>query len=165
LIFSLVATGISGYFVIQLCIIIVNIQKEGMTVQAERLNYYRFLSHFRAVHRGTSFTKMRVTTVRKLLPEYVYSFVLSFTVTHSSFVSFFKLCNDWLVFRSWGFLCPVHTPDGTPCGLLNHMTAVCRKFLSPTLFFFLSHTNTYGYAHTISKNINAGNETTFILGS
>ncbi|KAJ4796363.1 DNA-directed RNA polymerase subunit beta [Rhynchospora pubera] len=71
-------------------------QRDGMTVQAERLNYYRFLSHFRAVHRGTSFTKMRVTTVRKLLPE------------------------------SWGFLCPVHTPDGTPCGLLNHMTAVCR---------------------------------------
>jgi DNA-directed RNA polymerase I subunit RPA2 len=29
-------------------------------------------------------------------------------------------------YRSWGFLCPVHTPDGTPCGLLNHLTAVCR---------------------------------------
>ena len=21
-----------------------------------------------------------------------------------------------------GFLCPVHTPDGTPCGLLNHLS-------------------------------------------
>ncbi|MEW5309998.1 MAG: hypothetical protein WDW38_001834 [Sanguina aurantia] len=36
---------------------------------------------------------MRTTTVRKLLPE------------------------------SWGFMCPVHTPDGSPCGLLNHFAA------------------------------------------
>ncbi|KAG1355159.1 DNA-directed RNA polymerase I subunit 2 [Cocos nucifera] len=71
-------------------------QREGMTIQAERLNFYRFLSHFRSVHRGASFTKMRITSVRKLLPE------------------------------SWGFLCPVHTPDGEPCGLLNHMTSTCR---------------------------------------
>lgn len=25
-----------------------------------------------------------------------------------------------------GFLCPVHTPDGAPCGLLNHMAASCK---------------------------------------
>ncbi len=25
-----------------------------------------------------------------------------------------------------GFLCPVHTPDGAPCGLLNHMAALCE---------------------------------------
>ena len=24
-----------------------------------------------------------------------------------------------------GFICPVHTPDGTPCGLLNHLTMNC----------------------------------------
>lgn len=23
---------------------------------------------------------------------------------------------------AWGFICPVHTPDGAPCGLLNHLT-------------------------------------------
>lgn len=40
--------------------------------------------------------ELRTTTVRKLLPE------------------------------SWGFLCPVHTPDGGPCGLLNHFTHCCR---------------------------------------
>ena len=39
---------------------------------------------------------MRTTAVRKLLPE------------------------------AWGFLCPVHTPDGTPCGLLNHLAASCE---------------------------------------
>jgi len=38
---------------------------------------------------------MKTTTVRKLLPE------------------------------SWGFMCPVHTPDGSPCGLLNHITLSC----------------------------------------
>ncbi|KAM7263167.1 hypothetical protein ACFE04_000850 [Oxalis oulophora] len=70
-------------------------QRAGYTVQAERLNFLRFLSFFRAVHRGASFAGLRTTSVRKLLPE------------------------------SWGFLCPVHTPDGEPCGLLNHMTATC----------------------------------------
>lgn len=39
---------------------------------------------------------MRTTDVRKLRPE------------------------------AWGFICPVHTPDGAPCGLLNHVTASCR---------------------------------------
>ncbi|KAL6130377.1 hypothetical protein ACLB2K_068757 [Fragaria x ananassa] len=71
-------------------------QRAGFSVQAERLNFLRFLSHFRAVHRGASFAGLRTTSVRKLLPE------------------------------SWGFLCPVHTPDGEPCGLLNHMTRTCR---------------------------------------
>ncbi|XP_058226020.1 DNA-directed RNA polymerase I subunit 2 [Rhododendron vialii] len=71
-------------------------QRAGLTVQAERLNFLRFISHFRAVHRGASFAGLRTTSVRKLLPE------------------------------SWGFLCPVHTPDGEPCGLLNHMACNCR---------------------------------------
>lgn len=71
-------------------------QRAGMTVMAERLNFLRFLSHFRAVHRGAAVAGLRTTSVRKLLPE------------------------------AWGFLCPVHTPDGEPCGLLNHMTSTCR---------------------------------------
>ncbi|GAV81142.1 RNA_pol_Rpb2_6 domain-containing protein/RNA_pol_Rpb2_7 domain-containing protein/RNA_pol_Rpb2_2 domain-containing protein/RNA_pol_Rpb2_1 domain-containing protein/RNA_pol_Rpb2_3 domain-containing protein/RNA_pol_Rpa2_4 domain-containing protein [Cephalotus follicularis] len=71
-------------------------QRAGYTVQAERLNFLRFISFFRSVHRGASFAGLRTTSVRKLLPE------------------------------SWGFLCPVHTPDGEPCGLLNHMTCTCR---------------------------------------
>ena len=28
--------------------------------------------------------------------------------------------------ESWGFLCPVHTPDGAPCGLLNHLASMCH---------------------------------------
>jgi len=24
-----------------------------------------------------------------------------------------------------GFICPIHTPDGAPCGLLNHLTMNC----------------------------------------
>uniref|UniRef100_A0A915KBH9 DNA-directed RNA polymerase n=1 Tax=Romanomermis culicivorax TaxID=13658 RepID=A0A915KBH9_ROMCU len=71
-------------------------QTTGFCIIAERLNYLRFVSHFRGIHRGSFFTTMRATSVRKLKPE------------------------------AWGFLCPVHTPDGTPCGLLNHLTANCR---------------------------------------
>ncbi|XP_040034006.2 DNA-directed RNA polymerase I subunit RPA2 [Gasterosteus aculeatus] len=71
-------------------------QNTGFCVVADKLNFIRYLSHFRCVHRGAAFAKMRTTSVRKLLPE------------------------------SWGFLCPVHTPDGEPCGLMNHMTAICE---------------------------------------
>ena len=71
-------------------------QTTGFTVVAEKINFYRFISHFRMVHRGSFFAELKTTTVRKLLPE------------------------------SWGFLCPVHTPDGGPCGLLNHMAHKCK---------------------------------------
>ena len=77
-------------------------QVSGFTIVADKLNFFRYISHFRCVHRGAFFTTMKTTTVRKLLPE------------------------------SWGFLCPVHTPDGSPCGLLNHLTASCRV-VSPTV--------------------------------
>lgn len=39
---------------------------------------------------------MKTTAVRKLLPE------------------------------SWGFMCPVHTPDGGLCGLLTHLARMCQ---------------------------------------
>lgn len=32
---------------------------------------------------------------------------------------------------AWGFICPVHTPDGTPCGLLNHLSVDCIVSDSP----------------------------------
>ncbi|PRT52999.1 hypothetical protein B9G98_00619 [Wickerhamiella sorbophila] len=71
-------------------------QVSGYTVVAEKINFHRFLAHFRMVHRGSFFAELKTTTVRKLLPE------------------------------SWGFLCPVHTPDGSPCGLLNHLAHKCK---------------------------------------
>ncbi|XP_013402434.1 DNA-directed RNA polymerase I subunit RPA2 [Lingula anatina] len=71
-------------------------QAAGLTVVADKLNFFRYISHFRCIHRGAFFAQMRTTAVRKLLPE------------------------------AWGFLCPVHTPDGAPCGLMNHMTATCQ---------------------------------------
>ena len=70
-------------------------QATGFTVVADKLNMVRYLSHFRSIHRGQYFTEMKTTTVRKLLPE------------------------------AWGFICPVHTPDGSPCGLLNHISLSC----------------------------------------
>ncbi|AFZ81233.1 DNA-directed RNA polymerase subunit beta, putative [Theileria equi strain WA] len=67
-------------------------QSAGFVVVADRINYHRFASHFRSIHRGNIFTKMRSTEVRRLLGE------------------------------TWGFICPVHTPDGAPCGLLLHIS-------------------------------------------
>lgn len=78
------------------------LQVSGYTIVAEKLNFLRYMSHFRAVHRGQFFAEMKTTSVRKLLPE------------------------------SWGFLCPVHTPDGSPCGLLNHLAAECQVVSAPT---------------------------------
>ena len=75
-------------------------QTSGFTIVADKLNYVRYLSHFRSIHRGAYYAELRTTTVRKLLPD------------------------------SWGFLCPVHTPDGSPCGLLNHLTASCFVHIS-----------------------------------
>ncbi len=77
-------------------------QSSGFTIVADKLNYLRFLSHFRSVHRGAYFTEIRTTTIRKLLPE------------------------------SWGFLCPIHTPDGSPCGLLNHLASDCKIVVAKT---------------------------------
>lgn len=71
-------------------------QTNGFVIMADRLNVLRWTAHFRSVHRGAYFAEMKTTTVRKLLPD------------------------------SWGFMCPVHTPDGAPCGLLNHMAAPAR---------------------------------------
>lgn len=77
-------------------------QTSGFTIVAERLNYYRYLAHFRCIHRGAYFAELKTTTVRKLLPE------------------------------AWGFLCPVHTPDGAPCGLLNHLAHTCEVITDVT---------------------------------
>jgi len=71
-------------------------QVSGYTIVADKLNFVRFSSHFRCIHRGQYFMTMKTTSIRKLLPE------------------------------TWGFLCPVHTPDGSPCGLLNHLTQTCK---------------------------------------
>lgn len=53
------------------------------------------------MHRGSFFVEMRTTEARQLLPD------------------------------AWGFICPVHTPDGSPCGLLNHLTIDCVVSSSP----------------------------------
>ncbi|EOB12651.1 DNA-directed RNA polymerase I subunit RPA2 [Nosema bombycis CQ1] len=77
------------------------LQNAGFVILAEKINYYRYISHFRSVNRGTFFQQVRTTTVRKLRPE------------------------------SWGFMCPIHTPDGTPCGLLTHLTTSVELVASP----------------------------------
>nr|AOE43175.1 RNA polymerase I second largest subunit [Cavenderia deminutiva] len=76
-------------------------QTSGFTIIAEKLNYLRYLAHFRSIHRGAFFATMKTTSIRKLMPE------------------------------SFGFMCPVHTPDGAPCGLLNHLSSNCLVTKDP----------------------------------
>ena len=71
-------------------------QMAGLVVGAEKINWARFYSHFRCIHRGAFFLEMRTTSPRKLATA------------------------------AWGFICPVHTPDGPPCGLLNHLAHTVR---------------------------------------
>ena len=53
-------------------------QVGGFTIVAEKLNFYRYVSHFRSVHRGAFFAELKTTTVRKLLPE-AWGFPVSYT--------------------------------------------------------------------------------------
>lgn len=87
------------------------------------MNFYRYVAHYRSIHRGSFFAELKTTTVRKLLPE------------------------------SWGFLCPVHTPDGSPCGLLNHLSHTCEIMVRnidvsqlPSLVASLGAAQMVGYA-------------------
>ena len=77
-------------------------QAKGYAIIADKINNMRFLAHFRAIHRGAYFAEIKTTTVRKLLPE------------------------------NWGYICPVHTPDGHPCGLLNHISLSCLPLTKPS---------------------------------
>jgi DNA-directed RNA polymerase I subunit RPA2 len=86
---------------------------------ADKLNNTRYLSHFRSIHRGQYFTEMKTTTVRKLLPE------------------------------AWGFICPVHTPDGAPCGLLNHITLSC----APLAFEDIDMKENFGSFKTLCTSL------------
>ena len=63
----------------------------GFVHSGDKLNFVH-LSHFHCVHRRAAITKMRTTSVQRLMLE------------------------------SWGFLCPIYTPEGEPCSLMNHMT-------------------------------------------
>jgi DNA-directed RNA polymerase I subunit RPA2 len=59
-----------------------------------------------------------------------------------------------------GFICPVHTPDGSPCGLLNHLSRSCRIVTSPmksshlpTVLSSLGMTQVFAPTVDGSKNI------------
>lgn len=71
------------------------LQNNGFSIIAERINIWRFASHFESVSRGAFFSNLKITSIRKLRPE------------------------------GWGFFCPLNTPDGPSCGLLSHLTRSC----------------------------------------
>lgn len=71
------------------------LQNNSFSIMAERINMWRFTSHFASISRGAYFSNLKITSIRKLKPE------------------------------GWGFFCPVNTPDGAPCGLLFHLSKSC----------------------------------------
>eukprot|EP00755_Sulcionema_specki_P012987 Sspe_Gene.52799::Locus_29236_Transcript_2_2_Confidence_0.600_Length_5737::g.52799::m.52799/K03002/RPA2, POLR1B; DNA-directed RNA polymerase I subunit RPA2 len=77
-------------------------QASGWSVVVERINIFRFLEQFRATHRGKVIQEMRTTDPRRYQMD------------------------------GWGFLCIVHTPDGGPCGVLNHLTHPTVVTVGPT---------------------------------
>lgn len=44
-------------------------QSTGLSIVAENINRMRYMSHFRAIHRGSFFQEMRTTEARQLLPD------------------------------------------------------------------------------------------------
>jgi len=96
------------------------IKSSGYTVVAERLNFYRYISHFQSIHRGSFFAELKTTTVRKLRPEAWGIRILLFFI----FIIIYLRIDHISI--NLGFICPVHTPDGSPCGLLNHLTSSCK---------------------------------------
>lgn len=44
-------------------------QTSGLTIIVENINRMRYMSHFRAIHRGAFFQEMRTTEARQLLPD------------------------------------------------------------------------------------------------
>ena len=110
-------------------------QVSGFTIVAEKLNRLRYLSHFRSVHRGQFFAEMKTTSVRKLRPE------------------------------AWGFLCPVHTPDGSPCGLLNHLAAHTKVVAKPLSDPRTSHTLLPAVLVTLGMRPAVGHSAASLVGS
>ena len=45
-------------------------QNTGLTFTAERINYIRFVAHFRSVHRGSFFKDSKIVNIRKLRGEH-----------------------------------------------------------------------------------------------
>lgn len=100
-------------------------QNNGLSINVERVNFNRFFSYFRSVHRGRFFLEMKNTSGRKLLSQ------------------------------SWGFLCPVHTPDGALCGILNHLSSSVVISLSNPLDSDFLVKYFYRYA-SVTEHINYG---------
>ncbi|XP_953002.1 DNA-directed RNA polymerase I, second largest subunit, putative [Theileria annulata] len=108
-------------------------QSTGFAIVLDRINYHRFSSHLRSIHRGNIFMKMRSTQVRKLLGE------------------------------TWGFICPVHTPDGAPCGLLLHLSQYAKAVTTPNKPSYLNSIKSFLKSQRLhntgsTNKVNGGND-------
>lgn len=92
-------------------------QASGFTIVAEKLNWQRYISHFRCIHRGAFFAELKTTTVRKLLPEAWGK--LNSSTAHSCVLNHFRIfvsCSHtgwfplWLIEPSFPNMSYCHRP-------------------------------------------------------
>uniref|UniRef100_A0A7S0GPQ0 DNA-directed RNA polymerase n=1 Tax=Amorphochlora amoebiformis TaxID=1561963 RepID=A0A7S0GPQ0_9EUKA len=102
----------------------------GNSVMIDRVNYLNFISNFDLVHRGMYFRKLKAAQPRKQRID------------------------------SIGLICPVHTPDGTSSGLINHFSQNSLITMSDTLNL-ISNGNLY-YEIIVSINIILPNKDLFL---
>ena len=109
----------------------------GYTVVAERLNFLRFISHFRSIHRGQVCSLMRPIPCRccrcaapcgnTQAPSAGRRSASCVFVRFQFFAEMKTTECRRLMGDVWGFLCPVHTPDGSPCGLRPSRPLPCTR--------------------------------------
>ena len=118
-------------------------QTSGFTVVADKLNYMVcakelltlfFLRPHNHIHHILFINKFVIITIITFAstPNIAIPFALSICASRSLFCRAGTTTVRKLLPESWGFLCPVHTPDGSPCGLLNHLSASCFVHVTPT---------------------------------
>ena len=71
---------------------LMQVQTSGLSQELDRINFVKSITQLESLHRGQYFVQMKTTEVRKQRVE------------------------------SFGFQCPVNTPDGEQIGLLTHLT-------------------------------------------
>ena len=112
----------------------------GYTVVAERLNFLRFISHFRSIHRGqvcslpyvcVQFRAAAAAAAPCGNTQAPSAGRRSASCVFVRFQFFAEMktteCRR-LMGDVWGFLCPVHTPDGSPCGLRPSRPLPCTVY-------------------------------------
>jgi hypothetical protein len=95
-------------------------QASGFTIVAEKLNWLRYISHFRSIHRGAFFAELKTTTVRKLLPE---AWGMSRSVSERAMLMTFRI----LVPGTYARRLAMWSPQPSLKNMSNRQPPTCRQ--------------------------------------